>query len=122
MLSLSQTMGGLSSGGADALLSRVNLEGLATNNTSNNDDLKHQRLELQLSYGFPAFGERFTLTPELGLGFYNTGRDYRIGWNLARPEDGESFAFSFDVTRRESVNNAGNAPEHGVQLELNTRF
>ena len=124
MLSLSQTMGGSSSGGADALLSRVNLEGLAANNTSNNDDLKNQRLELQLSYGFLAFGDRFTLTPEVGLGFYNTSRDYRIGWNLARPEDGESFAFSFDVTRRESGTNdgTGTAPEHGVQLELNTRF
>ena len=120
MLSLSQTMGGLSSGGADALLSRVNLEGLAANN-DDQDHLKNQRLELQLSYGLPAFGDRLTLTPEVGLGLYDSGRDYRIGWSLAWPEDGESFAFSFDVTRRENIND-GNAPEHGVQLELNTQF
>ena len=112
-LSLSQTMGGLSSGGADALLSRVNLEGLAANSDGSNNNLKNQRLELQLSYGFLAFGDRFTLTLEVGLGLYNTGRDYRIGWNLAWPEDGESFAFSFDVTRRESGTNDGNALEHG---------
>ena len=124
MLSLSQTMGGLSSGGADALLSRVNLEGLAANDDGSNNNLKNQRLELQLSYGFLAFGDRFTLTPEVGLGFYNTGRDYRIGWNLKRPGDREAFAFSFDVTRRESGTNdgTGTAPEQGVQLELNTRF
>ena len=103
MLSLSQTMGGLSSGGADALLSRVNLEGLAANSDGSNNNLKHQLLELQLSYGFLAFGDCFTLTPEVGLGLYNTGRDYRIGWNLARPEDGES-------------------PEHGMELNLDTRF
>ena len=66
MLSLSQTMGGSSSGGADALLSRVNLEGLAANDDEGNG-LQHQRTDLQIRYGFLAFGDRFTLTPELGL-------------------------------------------------------
>ena len=121
-LSLSQTMGGSSSGGADALLSRVTLEGLAASDTSGNDNLKNQRLELQLSYGFPAFGDRFTLTPELGLGLYDSGRDYHIGWRLTRLVETGAFDLSFDVTRRESVNNDGTAPDHGVQLEVNTRF
>ena len=115
-------MGGLSSGGADALLSRVTLEGLAANAGNGNDDLNNQRLELQLSYGLPAFGDRFTLTPELGLGFYDSGRDYRLGWSLSQPDAGESFAFSFDVTRRESANNNGAVPEHGVELRLDTLF
>ena len=119
-LSLSQTMGGSSSGGADALLSRVTLEGLAAND--GDDDLKNQRLDLQLSYGFPAFGDRFTLTPELGLGLYDSGRDYRIGWRLTRLAETGAFDLSFDVTRRESVNNDSTAPDHGVQLEWNTRF
>ena len=52
----------------------------------------------------------------------HVNRDYRLGWSLTQPDDGESFAFSLDVTRRESANNEGAAPEHGVQLELNTRF
>ena len=121
-LSLSQTMGGLSSGGADALLSRTTLEGLAANAGDGNDDLNNQRLELQLSYGLPAFGERFTLTPELGLGFYDNGRDYRLGWSLTQPDGGESFAFSFDLTRRENGNGDGSAPEHGVELRLDTLF
>ena len=122
MLSLSQTMGGSSSGGADALLSRVNLEGLAAANEDEGNGLTHQRLDLQLSYGFLALGERFNLTPELGLGLYNSGRDYRIGWSLKRLAETGSLELSFDVTRRESANNNGAAPEHGVQLELNTRF
>ena len=120
-LSLSQTMGGLSSGGADALLSRATLEGLAADNDGSKDDLNNRRLELQLSYGLPAFGDRFTLTPEVGLGFYDNGRDYRLGWSLTQPDGGESFAFSFDVTRRESANNS-DAPEHGVELRLDTLF
>ena len=94
-LSLSQTMGSSSSGGVDALLSRVNLEGLAANDDEGTG-LQHQRLDLQLSYGFLAFGDRFTLISELGLGLYNSGRDYRIGWSLTRlAEDG---SFAFDVT------------------------
>ena len=121
-LSLSQTMGGSSSGGADALLSRATLEGLAANAGDGNDDLNNQRLELQLSYGLPAFGDRFTLTPELGLGFYDSGRDYRLGWSLTQPDDGESFAFSFDLTWREDGNSNGDAPEHGVELRLDALF
>ena len=119
VLSLTHTLGGASSGGAEALLSRVNLEGLAANN-DDQDGLRNQRLELQLSYGLPAFGDRLTLTPELGLGLYNSGRDYRIGWNLTQPDAGESFAFSFDATRRQD--NSGTAPEHGIELRLDTRF
>ena len=63
------------------LLSRVTLEGLAASDTSGNDDL-NQWLEFKFGYGFPAFGDRFTLTPELGLGLYDSGRDYRVGWRL----------------------------------------
>ena len=123
MVSLKQTMGGPSSGGADALLNRVTLEGLAANNDDGSkDNLKHQRLEVQLGYGFTVFGDRFTLIPELGLGFYNTGRDYRIGWNLKRPGDGEALDLSFDLTWRESVSNDGGAPERGVRFGVNTRF
>ena len=102
------------------MLSRVTLEGLAAND--GDDDLNNQRLELQLSYGFPAFGDRFTLTPELGLGLYDSGRDYRIGWRLTRLVETGAFDLSFDVTRRESINNDGAAPEHGIELRLDTQL
>ena len=120
-LSLTQTVGGVSFGSADALLNRTTLEGLVANGDGGNDDLKNQRLEFKLGYGLPAFGDRFTLTPELGLGFYDSGRDYRIGWSLTRPDAVESFALSFDATRRERNNN-GAAPEHGIKFGLNTQF
>ena len=61
-LTLTQTVGGSASGGADALLSRTTLDGLAANdNGGGNDDLKSRRLELKLGYGLSAFGDRFTL-------------------------------------------------------------
>ena len=115
-------MGGSSSGGADALLSRGNLEGLADNEDEGNNGLTHQRLDLQLSYGFLALGDRFTLTPELGLGLYNSGRDHRVGWSLKRLAETGSLDLSFDVTRRESANNDSAAPEHGVELRFDTQF
>ena len=121
LLSLTQTMGGSSSGGADALLSRVNLEGLAASEDEGNG-LTHQRLDLQLSYGFLALGDRFTLTPELGLGLYNSGRDYRVGWSLKRLAETGSLDLSFDVTRRESSKDGDAAPEHGVQLGLTSQW
>ncbi len=33
-------------------------------------------------HGFAAFGDRFTLTPEVGAGFSDTARDYGFGWRL----------------------------------------
>ncbi len=65
-LTLSQTMGVSARGGADALLGRTALAGLAAND--NGDELERRRLELKLGYGFGAFGDRFTSTPEAGFG------------------------------------------------------
>ena len=120
-LSLNQTMGGSSSGVAAALLSSVTLEGLAAND--NSSDNLSRRMELQLSYGFLAFGDRFTLSPELGLGLYDSRRDYRIGWNLTHLAEAGTGAFdlSLDVSRQENTNDSA-APEHGIELKLDTRF
>ena len=49
-LTLSQTMGVSARGGADALLGRTTLAGLAAND--NGDELERRRLELQLGYGY----------------------------------------------------------------------
>ena len=38
--------------------------------------------EVKLGYGFSAFADRFTATPELGLGLSDSERDYRLGWRL----------------------------------------
>ena len=65
-LTLSQTLGVSARGGADALLGRTTLAGLAANDPGN--ELDRRRLELKLGYGFGAFDDRFTATPEVGLG------------------------------------------------------
>ena len=124
-LTLTQTVGGSASGGADALLSRTTLDGLAANdNGGGNDDLKSRRLELKLGYGLSAFGDRFTLTPEAGVGLSDAGRDYRLGWRLVRGAsggDGGALELSFEATRRESANDDAE-PEHGLGFRLTARW
>ena len=89
-LALSQTFGTGGSSGRDALLARHTLEGLAAND--NGDDLRRRRLEARFGYGFAIFGDRFTGTPEIGLGLSEAGRDYSLGWRLTRAGSGAGVA------------------------------
>ena len=122
-LSLTQTLGGASAGGAGALLGRPTLAGLAGSG-SGADDLGSRRLEARLGYGIAAFGERFTLTPELAAGLSDAGRAYSLSWRLERgapATPGAALALSSELTRRESP--ADNArPEHRIGIRLDARF
>ena len=125
-LRLTQTVGGSSSGGADALLSRTTLEGLAANDdgAGGNDELKSRRLELKFGYGLSAFGDRFTWTPEVGVDLSDTGRDYSLGWRLVLDgsgSDGGALELSFEARRRESAND-DTPPVHEVGLRLSARW
>ena len=132
VLTLTQTVGGSSSGGADALLSRTTLDGLAANPGSGSgasdsgggdDELKSQRLELKFGYGMPAFGDRYTWTPEAYIGLSDTGRDYSLGWRLVRGGSGSggSLELSFVARRSESVND-DTQPVLAVGFTLTARF
>ena len=78
-LRVSQTMGGASSGGPAALLGRGTLAGLGAGEGSD-----ARRFELELGYGVGVLGERWTATPELGLGLTDAERELRVGGRLAR--------------------------------------
>ena len=124
-LTLTQTMGGQASGGADALLRRGTLAGLAANDNGAEDGglLSRRRLEVRFGYGFAAFGDRFTSTPELGFGLSEWSRDYRLGWRLGLVPGGPtSFELGIEATRTEPANNngtgfgAGAKPEHSLMF------
>ena len=129
-LTLTQTMGGQASGGADALLERGTLAGLAANDGGAEDGglLARRRLEVRFGYGLAAFGDRFTSTPELGFRLSEAGRDYRLGWRLSRGAGAGSLDLSLEATRREAVNGNGPGhsaavdPEHTVGLRIEARF
>ena len=118
-LSLTQTMGAQAAGGADALLGRQTLADLA----ANDNGFENRRLELSLGYGLPALGDRFTSTPEFGIGLSDAGRDYRLGWRLGLvPGGASSFELGIEATRNEPANDAGTEPEHEIRLTLEARF
>ena len=127
-LSLTQTVGGASSGGAEALLGSGTLEGLAANdNGGGKDDLESRRLELKFGYGFAA------LRRPLHLDAGGRRRPLRHGPRLqpgagaccaAGPggaPDGGAFELSFEARRHENDND-DTRPEHKVGLRLTARW
>ena len=118
-LSLSQTVGAQASGGADALLARPTLAGLGA---EEDEGPLGRRFDARLGYGLGVFDDRWTATPELGLGLSDTGRELRLGWRLTeRVAAGLAFELGVEGTRRESVDGAAN-PEHGLEVGLGWRL
>ena len=62
------------------------------------------------------------MTPEIGLGLSDAGRDYDLGWRLTRTRSGPgSLELSINARRRESANDDV-APEHSIGFTLKARF
>ena len=119
-VTLTQTVGTSASGGMDALLRRKTLAGLADDDNGGSDPA-NRRLELRLGYGFPAFGDRFTSTPELGLGLGQGQREVSLGWRLNLARSGPvSMELGFEAIRREQLND--DAVEHGIGLRATARW
>ena len=119
-LTLTQTIGAGAAGGTEALLSRTTLEGLAANDDDNGGG--RRRLEARFGYGFGMFEGRFTMTPEIGLGLSDAGRDYSLGWRLTRAGSGAgSLELSLQARRRESAND-DTPPEHGIAFTVTARW
>ena len=79
-------------------------------------------INAELGYGLSLFGDRFTGTPNLGFGFSDTSRDYRIGWRLTSAVRGDpGFEINLDATRREAAN-GNEPPEHGAMLRAGIRW
>ena len=122
-LSLTQTLGVLAQGATDGLLTRRTPAGLATGEPG--DSLRDRRLEARFGYGFGAFGDRFTATPEIAVGLSNAGRDYSLGWRLVRDgkvPDGRSLELSVEARRRETDAHPRTPPEHAAGLRVTSRF
>ena len=127
-LSLTRTVGGPASSGADALLARGTLTGLAAQPGSGSGpgdygDLRNSQLEARFGYGFPAWGGRFASVPEIGLGLSGTGREYILGWRLADDgsRDSGRFQLSTEARRIETAGGGGPA-EHRIGARLSARW
>ena len=129
-LRLTQTLGVSAHGSANAPLGHTTPAGLAANDPglgsgAGGDELRQRRLEARFSYGFAAFDDRFTSTPEIAVGLSNAGRDYSLGWRLARGAggpDGSALELAVEARRRESTANRRMPSEHALGLRVISRF
>ena len=110
---LTQTLG--AQRGADALLGRRHLGGLAANDRDDG-----RRLALRAGYGFTVRG--YAVTPELGLALADGWREYTLGWRLGLAHGGTAaLDATLEATRRERANDNGEA-EHATAVRVNARW
>ena len=118
-LSLSQTVGAQASGGADALFERPTFTGIGA---EQDEGPLARRLEARLGYGLGVFDDRWTATPEIGLGLSGSDRDVRFGARLTeRVAEGLAFELGVEASLRQSGDGAAN-PEHGLGVDLGWRL
>ena len=116
-LSLTQTLG-VPPGGTDALLTHRTPAGPATGVPG--DSLRDRRLEARFEYGFPAFGHRFTATPEIAVGLSDAGRDYSLGCRLT--PGSVALELAFEARRFEHTSRRNAPPEHAAAIRVTYRF
>ena len=119
--SVSHSLGVATEGGMDALLNSAALEALDADRRNNGT----QQFETRLAYGFPAFNDRFTITPALRLTLSSDSRNYSLLWALA-PYDqqqgqGEPSEVSLEGERQES-STATPPVEHALKLRFSLLF
>ena len=121
-LSLTRTLGVPAQGVGEAPLGRTALAGWSLNNPGNAP--WQRRLEARFGYGFAAFGDRFTSTPEIAVGLSGAGRDYSLSWRLARGGGlhGSALELAVEARRLESTLNRRMPPEHALGLRVVSRF
>ena len=111
-LALRQERGGQATGGLDALFRADPLR-------ERTGSEKDTRWSAEAAWGFAAFDRRFTGSPHVGLGIATGARDYTLGWRLTPEAVGLDLGFGVTATRRESDRAA---PQHGIGVQLNTRW
>ena len=68
--------------------------------------------------------DRFTLTPEAGLGLSNGRREYTLGWRLGLAQGGRTaLEVRVEATRSEAAGaNDDREAQHGVGLRVTARW
>ena len=114
-LTLRHDYGGAATGGLAALFAP---EALTTR--SGTQATGTGRWAAEAAWGLPAFRERFTGSPHLGVGLQDTGRDLAVGWRLT-PAGAHAPDLSFDV-KAMRLERADATPDHGLEMNLEARW
>ncbi|MYC49733.1 MAG: hypothetical protein F4X50_05490 [Synechococcus sp. SB0662_bin_14] len=116
--SVSHSLGAAAEGGLDALLNPVALDVLDADPQRNGA----HHFEATLAYGLPAFGDRLTMTPGIGLALASDSRTYRLLWALKpyAPQPGhtaQDWQLSLEGQRQET-SSADAAVDHSLGLRF----
>ena len=113
-LQLKMGRGGSANGGLDMLFAPTFLEQHVHDNDTGS------RWNLEMAYGIPAFGGRYTGSPHFGLGLAASVEDYMLGWRLTKEStDAVDVHSDIKAMRRESETAE---PEHIVGFEIEVRW
>ncbi|MXW40371.1 MAG: hypothetical protein F4Z75_04325 [Synechococcus sp. SB0668_bin_15] len=120
--SVSHSLGTATDGGLDALLNPVAIQVLDAEPQRNGA----QHFEATLAYGFPAFNNRLTLTPGLGLALASDSRNYTLLWALSpySPHQGQPaqpWQLSLEGERQETSSTDA-AVDHSLGLRFSFLF
>ena len=117
--SASHTIGAVAEGGMDALLSPTALEALDATPS------RHHQFETKLAYGFPAFNDRLTLTPGVGLALSPDSRTYSLLSALAPYAQQSPQATPWELSlegERQEDSTATSSAEHSLGLRFSLLF
>ncbi len=113
---------GVDPAGSERLWALPASSGLTANGAANGAAEPSSRFDAEVGYGMSLLGDRFTGTPNVGLGLSDRAREVRMGWRLTSAVPGDpGFEVGLDATRREAENDNGEA-EHGVMLRSLVRW
>ena len=116
-LALSHSIGAAADGGMDALLSPTAMEVLDTTPS------KQHQFETKLAYGFPAFNDRLTFTPGLGLVLASDSTTTSLLWTLApyrQQSQAQSWQLSLEHQQQDS--NSSTTLEHSLEFTFSLLF
>ena len=117
-LSMGHTMGAAASGGMDALLQPVVLEGLAPGGNG-------QQFEAQMAYGFPFYDDRLTMTPGMTLAFSPESRSYGLLWSLApysQQGRGQTEPWEITLEGKRQEYRSSSPTRHSLKLDFSLLF
>ncbi len=119
-MSIARTVGAHASGGVEALFGAGTETVLGAANENDGNEMERRALEAKLGYGFALFHDRYTGTPELGLGLTDGARELVVGWRLAEEtRTGLAFGLDVEAAREES---AGGEAGHRLGLGFGWRL
>ena len=112
--SLGSSVGGQTSRGLDALFTPQTLD-------KRSGSASERRWTAEATWGFSAFGGRYTASPHAGVGLSQGGRDYTVGYRVVPAREAPALELTFGLTATRSVGEDDDG-NHSVAVEFGAQW